>query len=308
MATGPANLAGVVVTYTQGGAAVSRPTRAGSYTVTASLSNAQYVATSVTGTLVIGRAIPIITWPSPAAIVSGAKLGSTQFDATASVPGSFDYDALLDDAESGTPSVLSLIFTPIDSLDYSAVTATAKVHVLAATATTLTVPVATATYKRPVTLTAAVSSSRGCPDRPGDLPRRHGGPGHLDARRRRAGDVDDVEPAARTDAITAEYAGQLHQDFETAQSLRSSKELATPTRLTSMATASPTSPSTARTRTRQVRLPDLTSSSGFSTSKEVIFDNHGTGFGNAKSIPVPADYFGEGQAAYAVWTPRAGPA
>ena len=39
-------------------------------------------------------------------------------------------------------------------------TATAKVYVLAATATMLTVPVATATYKRPVTLTAAVSSSR----------------------------------------------------------------------------------------------------------------------------------------------------
>ena len=37
----------------------------------------------------------------------------------------------------------------------------------------------------------------------------------------------------------------------------------------------------------------------------VSFDNGGYGFGNAQSIPVPADYFGDGRSAYALWTPNA---
>ena len=103
VATGPANLARAAVTYTQGGAAVSRPTRAGSYTVTASLSNAQYVATSVTGTLVIGRAIPIITWPSPAAIVSGRQAGLDPVRRHRQRPGLVRLRTVRrDDAESGT--------------------------------------------------------------------------------------------------------------------------------------------------------------------------------------------------------------
>jgi streptogramin lyase len=47
----------------------------------------------------------------------------------------------------------------------------------------------------------------------------------------------------------------------------------------------------------------LMSSSGFSTSQEVVWDNQGFGFGNASSIPVVGDYFGDGKAAHAIFTP-----
>jgi Bacterial Ig-like domain (group 3) len=46
----------------------------------------------------------------------------------------------------------------------------------------------------------------------------------------------------------------------------------------------------------------LTSSSDF--TKTTFFDNNGYGYGNAQSIPVPGDYFGDGQDAYALWTPN----
>ena len=48
----------------------------------------------------------------------------------------------------------------------------------------------------------------------------------------------------------------------------------------------------------------LSSKTNFNQASPIVFDNHGAGFGNAQSIPVPADYFGDGQSAYAVWTPN----
>jgi hypothetical protein len=46
----------------------------------------------------------------------------------------------------------------------------------------------------------------------------------------------------------------------------------------------------------------LTAASNF--TKSVFFDNNGYGYGNATSIPVAGDYFGDGQDAYALWTPN----
>ncbi len=53
VSTDPAGLAGVTVTYLEAAVAVAAPTQAGSYTVTATLNNSNYIAASVTGTLVI---------------------------------------------------------------------------------------------------------------------------------------------------------------------------------------------------------------------------------------------------------------
>ena len=89
--TTPAGLTGVTIAYTQNGNPVTLPTTAGSYAVTATLTNTNYTATPVTGTLVIGQATPVITWANPADITYGTPLSATQLDATASVAGNFDY-------------------------------------------------------------------------------------------------------------------------------------------------------------------------------------------------------------------------
>ncbi len=68
VSTVPAGLAGVTVTYSQSAVAVAAPTQAGSYTVSATLNNSNYIAVRVTGTLVINLATPTPTptsTPSP---------------------------------------------------------------------------------------------------------------------------------------------------------------------------------------------------------------------------------------------------
>ncbi len=52
------------------------------------------------------------------------------------------------------------------------------------------------------------------------------------------------------------------------------------------------------------RFEIVTSASGFDTTRPITFDNSTLGYGNSRSIPVPADYFGDGKSAYALWTPN----
>ena len=69
------------------------------------------------------KAVPVITWATPAAVPVGTMLGSTQLDATASVPGTFVYTpasgSMLSTVGSNT---LSTTFTPNDTTDYTTAT------------------------------------------------------------------------------------------------------------------------------------------------------------------------------------------
>jgi uncharacterized repeat protein (TIGR03803 family) len=65
VSTDPEGLTGVTVVYSQNGVVVSAPTQLGSYSVTATLDNPNYTATSVTGTLIINPAPPIIIAVQP---------------------------------------------------------------------------------------------------------------------------------------------------------------------------------------------------------------------------------------------------
>lgn len=126
--TNPAGLK-VNISYSQGGVPVASPTNAGSYDVAATIDDANYQG-SVTDTLVINKAESIITWSDPSSIVQGTLLGNSQLNATANVPGTFTYNppggATLD---VGSDQVLTVSFTPTDTLNYLAATKSVKITV-----------------------------------------------------------------------------------------------------------------------------------------------------------------------------------
>jgi len=108
---------GVGYSITYDGSA-GAPTAAGSYDVEVKVTTDGYFG-SASGTLVIARANPVLTWPAPAPINSDQILGLTQLNATADVPGKFTYTPA-----SGTilpigNQTLSATFVPDDQNDYT---------------------------------------------------------------------------------------------------------------------------------------------------------------------------------------------
>ena len=77
-------------------------------------------------TLTVTKAMPNITWATPAAINYGTALTATQLDATASVAGSFVYSPAAGTVPQGGSQLLSVTLTPADTTDYT--TATASVN------------------------------------------------------------------------------------------------------------------------------------------------------------------------------------
>jgi hypothetical protein len=133
--TSPANLSGVTVTYSQNGMTAMSPVHPGSYNVSATLNNPNYSAPSVNNTLVINQSTPAIDWPTPADLPAGTALGAAQLDATASVVGKFDYAPAAGAVLSAGPGqVLTVTFTPNDTVDYLSVSAHVAITVIAAPA------------------------------------------------------------------------------------------------------------------------------------------------------------------------------
>ena len=113
--------------------------------------DATYAATSASGNLVVNPATPTITWANPADIVAGTPLGSTQLDATASIPGTFAYSPAAGTVlDAGQGQTLSVTFTPTDSTDYASVTTTATINVQKATPTVTWANPAGITYGTPL--------------------------------------------------------------------------------------------------------------------------------------------------------------
>ncbi len=88
-----------------------------------------YSVSLVYGMMIVGQAIPAITWTNPVPVIYGTVLGPAQLAATSDVPGSFAYTptngTVLD---IGTNS-LSVLFTPADTVDYSTANDTANLIV-----------------------------------------------------------------------------------------------------------------------------------------------------------------------------------
>jgi hypothetical protein len=94
-------------------------------------------------TLTVNKAMPIITWATPAAITYGTALSVTQLDATSSTPGTFVYTPAAGTILSGGSQNISVTFTPTDTTDYATTTASVTLTVNKATpAITWAVPAA----------------------------------------------------------------------------------------------------------------------------------------------------------------------
>ncbi len=120
--------AGLAVSVTYDGAATP-PTAAGSYAVVATLSDPNYQAAPVTGTLVVAKAVPTLVWAAPAAIGYGSPLSATQLNATANVPGAFAYTPAAGTVLPVGSHQLSVSFTPADPANYTGATASVTIAV-----------------------------------------------------------------------------------------------------------------------------------------------------------------------------------
>jgi hypothetical protein len=101
------------------------PGGAGSYTVTGTDG-----AATGSATLTVAQGDPGVTWSDPPGIVYGTALGSTQLNATASVPGAFTYSPPAGTVlNAGAGQALSATFTPADTVDYQSATMTVHVDV-----------------------------------------------------------------------------------------------------------------------------------------------------------------------------------
>jgi hypothetical protein len=116
--TGPAGL-DVTTTYSHDGAPVTSPTNAGAYNVTVTVNDSNYQG-SQTSILVINKATPVITWNNPAGIPSGTPLSSTQLNAMANVPGTFQYNPPAGTVLATGTHQLSVTFTPTDTANHTA--------------------------------------------------------------------------------------------------------------------------------------------------------------------------------------------
>ncbi len=109
-------------------------TKAASYPLQAAYSGTAAFSASndLSGSLTIEKATPTITWNTPAAVVAGAILGSTQLNATASVPGTFVYHPPAGTVLAGSSGqTLSVNFSPADNIDYNPTAASVVIGVTA---------------------------------------------------------------------------------------------------------------------------------------------------------------------------------
>jgi hypothetical protein len=127
---GACSIAGAVISFTGVGTCQVDADQAGDATYDA--------APQVQQTMTVGKGTPTISWSDPADIVYGTALGSTQLNATASVPGSFNYTPASGAVLGAGLHPLTATFTPTDTTDYT--TAPAMVYVTVTPATLTVTP------------------------------------------------------------------------------------------------------------------------------------------------------------------------
>jgi hypothetical protein len=123
----------------------------GVHTITSSWRGSLDYASAISNqvTQAVSKSKPTITWAAPKPIIVGTALSSTQLDATANVPGTFDYTPALGVVTSSGLQTLSATFTPSDSTNYDSAMSRVSLSVIGAKpgqiAFTFTLPVSAQT-------------------------------------------------------------------------------------------------------------------------------------------------------------------
>ena len=104
--------------------------------------DADYSSSSV-GTLTVAKATPTLSWNNPSNIISGTALNGSELNATANVPGTFQYNPPAGTQLGVGTHQLSVTFTPANQGNYT--TTTASVQLMVDVATTPAVSFSSAT-------------------------------------------------------------------------------------------------------------------------------------------------------------------
>lgn len=109
------------------------PAPQGTVTLTDNNLNVNGATQAVSLTATGAPDVPVISWTSPASITYGTPLGGQQLDATASVPGTFEYAPAAGAILGAGTQTLSVTFVPTDNVDYTSANATVTLTVTQAT-------------------------------------------------------------------------------------------------------------------------------------------------------------------------------
>jgi Flp pilus assembly CpaE family ATPase len=128
----------------------------GTHTLTVNFSpaDANFPEVQATVQLTVAKAVPAIIWPTPATISYGTMLNASQFNATASVPGTFTYTPAAGEMLPAGTHTLTATFTPKDSSDDAQAQATVQLTVTKAT------PIITWPAPAPISYGTALSAAQ----------------------------------------------------------------------------------------------------------------------------------------------------
>jgi hypothetical protein len=89
-------------------------------------------------TLTVTKATPEIQWQGPSPIAFGTALGEDQLNASASIPGKFEYSPAAGEKLEPGVHTLSVAFTPTDTFNYTPAEASVPVEIYETAPTTIT--------------------------------------------------------------------------------------------------------------------------------------------------------------------------
>jgi hypothetical protein len=94
---------------------------------------ANYTTAQATVSVTVAKTVPNVEWASPSPIPCGTPLGAAQLNASASIPGTFEYSPAAGELLSAGSHTLSAIFIPSDGTSYSRAKAIVSLAVTRAT-------------------------------------------------------------------------------------------------------------------------------------------------------------------------------